>query len=139
MKKIKDILEKKIRGDSTYVATVVSIAMLLLVFMGLLYVFGGTISQNEVERVHRKYLLAMEREGYLSNTNKANLTSDLQNLGCSNINITGSLVPVGYGNTITLKVECDLEMKQLIFSGRNAAAGRRLTHLVIEKSGTALY
>lgn len=139
MKKIKDILEKKIRGDSTYVATVVSIAMLLLVFMGLLYVFGGTVSQNEVERVHRKYLLAMEREGYLSNTNKANLTSDLQNLGCSNINITGSLVPVGYGNTITLKVECDLEMKQLIFSGRNAAAGRRLTHLVIEKSGTALY
>lgn len=139
MKTLKNLMKKKIRGDSTYVATVLSIFMIMVVFMGLLYVFGGTISQNEVERVQRKYLLAMEREGYLSDVNRANLTNELTNMGCSNIVITGSLVPVGYGNTIVLRVECDMQVKALVFSGGNARAGRRMTHVVIEKSGTALY
>ena len=139
MKKLKSMLNKNIRGDSAYVATVVSVFMIMVVFMGLLYVYGGTIRQNEVERVQRKYLLAMEREGYLSDVNRANLTAELANMGCSNIVITGSLVPVGYGNTIVLKVECDLEVKALIFGGSGAQAGRRTIHVVIEKSGTALY
>lgn len=139
MKKLKSVMNKNIRGDSTYVATVLSIFMIMVVFMGLLYVFGGTISRNDVERVQRKYLLAMEREGYLSDVNRANLTAELTNMGCSNISITGSLVPVGYGNTIVLKVECDLEVKALIFGGSGAQAGRRTIHVVIEKSGTALY
>ena len=139
MKKLKELMNKNIHGDSTYVATVISIFMIMIVFMGLLYVYGETINRNEVERVHRKYLLAMEREGYLSDVNRANLTSDLTNLGCSNIVITGSLVPVGYGNTIVLKVECDLEVKALAFSVGGAQTGRRITHVVIEKSGTALY
>lgn len=139
MKMLKKLCKKKLRGDSSYVATMVSLVMIVIVFMGLLYVFGESISRNEVERVHRKYLLAMEREGYLSDVNKTNLTIDLQNLGCSNITISGSLIPVGYGNTITLKIECDLEVKQLVFSNGSAQAGRRLRHIVIEKSGTALY
>ena len=139
MKKLKELMNKKVRGDSTYVATVVSLFMIMVIFMGMLYVYGGTISRNEVERVQRKYLLAMEREGYLSSTNKANRTQELTNMGCSNIVITGSLTPVGYGNTIVLKIECDLEVKALVFQGNKARAGRRTTHVVIEKSGTALY
>lgn len=136
---LKKLWKKKLHGDFTFAATIISVVMLTVIFMGLLYVYGESISRNEVDRVHRKYLLAMEREGYLSSTNMANLTSDLQNRGCSNITISGSLVPVGYGNTITLKVECDLEVEQIVFTGGSAAAGRRLRHIVIEKSGTALY
>lgn len=139
MKKLKLVMNKNICGDSAYVATVVSIFMIMVVFVGLLYVYGGTISRNEVERVQRKYLLAMEREGYLSDVNRANLEAELTNMGCSNISITGSLVPVGYGNTIVLRVECDLEVQALVFGGSRPQAGRRTTHVVIEKSGTALY
>ena len=139
MGKSKKVFSKKAKGDSAYLATLVSISMLLILVVGLLYVYGETISRNEVERVHRKYMLAMEREGYLSSTNMANLTNDLTSLGCSNINISGSLSPVGYGNTITLKIECDLEVKKITITAAGGVAGRGLRHIVIEKSGTALY
>ena len=139
MKKLRSLLRKKIRGESAYVASILAVFMLFAVFVAMLYVYGGTIKRNEVERVQRKYLLTMEREGYLSSTNQANLTNELTNLGCSNIVISGSLTPVGYGNTIVLKIECDLEVKALVMSGNDMQAGRRTTHVVIEKSGTALY
>ena len=100
--------------------------------------YGGTIKRNEVERVQRRYLLTMEREGYLTSTNRANLTTELTNLGCRNITISGSLTPVGYGNTIILRVECDLDVNALVFSGNRAQSGRRTLHVVIEKSGTTL-
>ena len=139
MKKLKVLMKKKIRGESAYIASFLSIFMIFTIFVVMLYVFGGTIKRNEVERVQRKYLLTMEREGYLSSTNEANLVAELTNMGCSNIVISGSLTPVGYGNTIVLRIECDLELKEIAVVGNSIQGGRRTTHVVIEKSGTALY
>lgn len=139
MKTVRKMLQKKVKGDASYIATLVSITMLLILVVGLLYVFGEVVSRNEVERVHRKYLLAMERDGYLTDVGQNNLTMDLERLGCSNIVISGSLSPVGYGNTITLKIECDLEVRKMNFTATGAQGGRGLRHIVIEKSGTALY
>ncbi len=59
----------------------------------------------QVDQVARKYLLRMETMGYLTETDRVNMTQELLSLGVSDPDYTGSTVnPVGYGEAITLMI-----------------------------------
>lgn len=133
------LFKKKVMGDSAYIATMISVWMILIFAFGFMYLYGEAVGRNDVERVPREYILAMEREGYLSNANRIRLINELSAMGCTNIVVTGSLSPVGYGNTVTLRIECDLRVRGLVIDGDGAKVEGRQMHIVMEESGTALY
>jgi len=137
---IKKIVRKKIKGDSTYLSTIICIGVICILLVGMVYAFSEIVKTNEVERIHRKYLLSMEREGYLSASNEALLLAELAAVNVSNIDLTGtSKTPVGYGNQVRLVIKGDLEVDRLAFGGGWATAQKGVRHIEMDKTGTALY
>ena len=141
----KKIASSKTKGDSTYVATMISIFVLVGLFAALFLSFAQISSQNKIERTYRQYLLVMETQGCLTASAKAQLIADLTALGLTNIDLTGtSETPVAYGGTITLHIEGDL-VKDAIKEGTATGGGKTLVkgqeviHIDITKTGTALY
>lgn len=133
-------IRKKTKGDSTYLATLIAIFVILVLFTSLFYVYAQIQKQNKVERVYRQYLLEMETKGYLTSSAKARLISDLTACGVENIDLTGtSQSPVGYGQPVYLCIKGDLKVDRLNFVGSNASKGQGVMHIDIKKSGTALY
>lgn len=135
------LLLHKEKGNSTYVATLISIFMMVVLFLVLFLNYAQITNQNKVERVYRKYLLRMETEGCLTASMEGELVAELTSLGLKNISLSGSSnSPVGYGGEITLHIEGDLPVDQIKF-GANASPARvkEDVHVSITKTGTALY
>ncbi len=134
--KIKRFFSKKVEGMSDYISAVIAIFCLLAFFMAMVYAYGGMLAENNVHRLNRKYLLSMEREGYLNDADLISLQTELTALGATNININGtSRTEVGYGNTVVLRIECDIPISEIVNFNRVG----RIKHVVVEKEGTALY
>ncbi len=137
---IKRIKENKTNGDSTFVSTLICIFWILVVFIVLLNIFGEAVKLSDVERIHRRYLLAMEREGFLSATNVTQLKGELSAVGVTNIDLSGtSMSPVGYGGTVYLVIKGDVEVDRTVFIGGSPSNQRGVRHFEKKKTGTALY
>lgn len=137
---INKIRNKKIDGDSTFISSLVCIFWIIIIFVALLNIYGEAVRLSEVERIHRRYLLAMEREGYLSAANVTQLTAELDAAGVVNIDLTGtSLSPVGYGGTVYLVIEGDLIVDTTVVVSGSPATQEGARHFEKTKSGTALY
>lgn len=73
-----------------------------------------THNKNQIDLIQRQYLLRMESQGCLTNSDKANLISDLENIGVKNITVDSSCSnKVKYGDYITLKFTADIPIKVL--------------------------
>lgn len=130
--------KRKVRGESTYVATLVALMVLMLFVVSTIYSYSNVVKQNKVVRIERQYLLKMEKEGYLTESDKALLLQDLTDAKLTNIDLSGtSMSPVGYGNTVTLSVCGDLEVNRINFAMSSKEQG--VIHIEIKKTGTALY
>lgn len=58
----------------------------------------------------RKYMLQMETVGFLESRKEEELTSELEELGISEISLEGTTIdPVSYGEEITLRIRGKLE------------------------------
>ena len=136
---MRKLLSKKVHGGAEIIAAIVGIFLLIVLFVALFYVDCDYYRKNDIHRVHRSYLLDMEREGYLTAANKTSLVNELEKIGCQNIVITANDTPVGYGNKVTLKIECDIKTTRLKFNNSDAEAESVLKHVSYKKSGTALY
>jgi len=137
---MKKLLLKKTKGDSTYVATLIAIFVIVILFMALFYSFAQIQQQNKVVRVYRQYLMEMETQGYLTPGAKTRLTAELTALGVSNLDFTGtSLAPVGYGQPVTIHIQGDLAVSQLNFATSTPRKNGGTIHIDMEYSGTALY
>lgn len=143
--RFKKLFDKKTKGDSTYVATMISIFVLVGLFAALFYTFAQISTQNKIERTYRQYLLVMETQGQLTSSAKAQLIADLTALGMENIDLTGtSESPVAYGGTVTLHISGDLSVDRVKTGtasggGNTLVKGREVIHIDITKTGTALY
>lgn len=136
----KIVMSKKTKGDSTFLATLVAIFVMIVFFMSMFYVYAQIATQNKVERTYRQYLLRMEREGYLTTAEKSSLISDLTALGVKNIDLSGTSVsPVAYGGEITLHIVGDLEVDKIVYTGVTWQRQKGDVHIDILKTGTALY
>ena len=135
-KKLKELFGRKVEGLSQYVSALIALVCILVFFMAMVYELNANSVVNNVQRINRKYLLSMEKEGYLTPEKQALLIAELTAAGASNIVLDGtSLSPVGYGNVVTLKIECDVTVYGIV----DMRKAGRLRHVIIEKDGTALY
>lgn len=131
---------KRVRGLSQYLATLVAIATLVTFFVAMVYQYGAILKENDIHRIHRKYLLSMEREGYLTPSYETALRNELAAYGAYNVNLSGtSISPVGYGNIVVLRIECDVTIDQLTMSTLFGSNTGGVRHVIVEKDSTALY
>lgn len=133
-------LKQKTEGASTYVATMICIFAMFLMFLALFLNYSQIVGQNKVERVYRQYLLRMEREGYLTDSDRASLVTELTALGVENISLSGtSLSAVGYGNEVRLCITGQMKVDVLKFTDGKPGRGEDTIDVNINKTGTALY
>lgn len=137
---LQDFKKEKTDGASTYVATLISIFVMIILFLALFLNYAQVVNQNKVERIYRQYLLRMEREGYLTAADRTSLVAELEAVGLKNIDLSGtSMTAVGYGGEVRLCINGDLEIDKIEFAGGSPARKKGEIHIEIERTGTALY
>lgn len=97
---------KKSKGNVLdFLTIIITILAMSIIVMAYLECTSLMMKKLEVSQISRKYILKMETEGYLSAQNKTNLLKELQDMGVSGIDISGTtLQPVTYGDAIYLKI-----------------------------------
>lgn len=86
------------------------IPLFSVVMVGLLSVMFANWSNNinkksQIDTIARSYLLRMEAQGYLNSADETQLNNELDKLGVSSINLTGTTKSkVEYGNKIVLSI-----------------------------------
>lgn len=137
---MKKIIRKNVKGDSTYLATIIASFFIIVLFIGCLDIFGEAIKINDVTRIHRRYLIKMERDGCLTAAEQTAMIAELEALGVTNISLAGtSFVPVGYSNPVRLVITCDVPVSQVNLTGTSPTSERSTRNVTIDKTATALY
>lgn len=107
---------KKIKGESAFIASLISLGVLCLFFAFFLSTFVHIDKKQELENCLRKYVLAMEADGFLKNSNQILLEKELEDSGMTSGTISfegSSLSKVQYGEFIILKVQGNIEVPVL--------------------------
>lgn len=93
----------------------ITILAMTIVVMVYLECTELMLKKLEVSQVSRKYILKMETEGYLSQENKTQMLTELEELGLQNVDVSGTtLYPVDYGDTITLEIKGGFKRNMLV-------------------------
>lgn len=103
------MIEKKEDGGATVVAAMLMNVIGIIVFYLIVTLMIDNTKimdlRNEIYAINDSYLELMMSEGYLTGDDQKNLTAQLQALGVSELDYTGTtLSPVEYGETISLKI-----------------------------------
>jgi hypothetical protein len=95
--------------------TLLAITILMMAFMDTMSLLD---TKTQISQLTRKVMLEMETTGYLSGEEKTRFLGDLEALGVTKIDLSGSTVnEVGYGNPITLSVKGMIVGKDLHLEG----------------------
>ena len=133
------LIKRKTKGDGAYIATLISILFILILILGIVLSYSQMSKQNKVERIARRYLLEMEKTGYLKDTGRADLIADLTEAGVESIDLSDTTFSaVEYGGVVTLRIRGNLKVEQLIF-GDTISKGEGVVHVDITKTVTALF
>lgn len=125
-------MRKKSQGNVMNLVTIgLSILAMTIVVTAYLQCTELMLKKTEVSQVSRKYILKMETEGYLSQSNENALIQELRNLGVQNIDLTGTTQsPVTYGDTIILSIRGNIRMNMVdveeVWNGGNSTRTLKL-------------
>lgn len=121
---------------------------MIVVFLGILSFFIIILaSMNDISaidkyieanRVARKYMLKVESSGYLNQDNANKLKNELENLGLSNINLSGTtMTEVNNGEDVYLDIKYDEKVKEIGIDGFNIRFKNKIKTVEIPLSSTA--
>ena len=101
-----------------FLPAIVVIVLLAVLWTGSMVTASNIDRSNAIHQVARTYLLQMETDGYLTETNKVQMLADLANLDMVGIDLAGTTVTdVGYGNQIRLVIKGKVNLKDVRFRG----------------------
>lgn len=114
--KVKRLIFKKKEASSTYLTVWVSVMAVFILIMLNVNTATNINRFRIVNQIGREYLLRMESDGYLTPEDRTDLETELDALGyVNNITISAPLSEVAYGQQITLKIQYDIELKDMNF------------------------
>lgn len=88
------------------ISTLIAILPLLALMVYSILLFAQVNVKQRVEWSLREYMLSMEVDGYLTNTNKSLLINKLSDLGVTEISFEDTTIyKVNYGESIVLHVK----------------------------------
>lgn len=113
------MLKRKDMGTlDQFLPAIVVIVLLAVLWTGSMVTASNIDRSNAIHQVARTYLLQMETDGYLTETNKVQMLSDLAKLDMVGIDLSGTTVTdVGYGNQIRLVIKGKVNLKDVRFRG----------------------
>lgn len=134
-------LIKKKRKASVLENTLVMFVNLILVCAFLVIVFGafsGVSDKWGMRQVAREYMLIMETEGYLNDTDQAALKAELESYGLYNISFSGTTTrEVDYGERIYLCISGTYDDNILSFAGAISKYTTNPSQITIKRQTTA--
>ena len=134
-------LIKKKRKASVLENTLVMFVNLILVCAFLVIVFGafsGVSDKWGMRQVAREYMLIMETEGYLNDTDQAALKAELESYGLYNISFSGTTTrEVDYGERIYLCISGTYDDNILSFAGAISKYTTNPSQITINRQTTA--
>ena len=121
------------------------IPMLGIIFAFVIMLYGIHYSKtiivyNNANQLARKYILKMEREGFLSDINVIKLKGEIEDLGCNAVDISRSTTEkVNYGDDVELIISFTQPMKTIDIQGFSFSTKTEEVPITITKSSTAKY
>lgn len=138
-----DTKRKKLKtkkGEMPDYAIMISLSLLacFIVMLSSINFIGAIDKHLEIHRVARNYMLKIESHGYLSQDNATKLQENLENMGLSNINLSGTTMnKVNNGDDIQLDVHYDQTIKEIEINKFNIVLKNEVKHNEVELSSTA--
>ncbi len=117
MGKMKRFIVKKQEASITYLSVFIAVMAVFLLIMLDVHTSVNINRFREVNQIGREYLLRMESDGCLTPEDRDDLETALRGTGyVKNVTISAPVTPAAYGQEITLKIEYDIELKEMNFT-----------------------
>lgn len=114
---IKDFIIKKRDGSEFVEAAFCMFATLfMLIFLGLGYAVWQTQFNlnDKVDLIQTAYMKRMEATGYLTDSDKTNLTHELEDAGFASVDLTGStIVNQEYGKPVQIRISGQIDFASI--------------------------
>ncbi len=123
-----------------FLSIMITILAMSIMVMAYLECTDLMLKKLEIGQISRKYILKMETEGYLKESDKVSLLRELKEAGMSGIDLSGTtLQPVTYGDAIYLKIQGDIAGKVIETSDEmwRSGFGSAVFRVEEEKMSTA--
>lgn len=138
--KLRSIVLKKKDGrvDKQVSLTIAMMVMGIMLIM-MSHTFNDMEAKNNIEHVGRNYMLRIESNGYLDKEDERGMIGELQALGVTNINTTGTTKSKpGYGNQCSLNVNGKYNLTVLdVISIFNVKESKKAVDVSIDKKSTS--
>jgi len=109
---------KRVKGDANMISTLIALLPLLALLSYALLLFGQVNVKQRAEWSLREYILAMEVDGYLKDTNKTALIRKLSDLGVTDISFEDTTMSqADYGDRIVLHVKGRIKVPVMLDTG----------------------
>lgn len=137
---IKNILNRRKKGN--IVGEAATTLMAIIVFSVILWLginqSKESVRVTELQKLGRQYIINMETNGFLDDSNRNQLISSLENLGAKNISLAGTTTnKTTYGNQINLMISADMEVESLNLKGLNVSKEKQIVRFDRSWSSTA--
>ncbi len=140
--KLKDRINKKENGIiGDLLPSLITLFAVFFIIMMYINISENVERKNRIDMLARQYIIRMETFGKLTSSDKDRLKLELEGLGCSNIDFTGtSLTEVGYGNQVTLMIHGKMPVKSVWWlQGLNSERKLSMEPFVVYKASTGKY
>lgn len=132
---------KKKEGDiQDFILQMIGIVICFIMMLCGIDYADTVIKYNDANEIARKYILRMEAKGYLASDDQAELESDMDDKGFSNISLANSTTTqVHYGEEVKLVINFQETVKAFKLENFKLEVTNDNKNLTITKASTALY
>ncbi len=141
-RKLKSIVLKKKDGRvDKQVSLTLSMMVMSIMLIMMSNTFNDMEAKNNIEHVGRNYMLRIESNGYLDKEDERGMIGELQALGVTNINTTGTTKSkLGYGKQCNLNVNGKYNLTVLdVINIFNVEENKEAVDISIDKKSTSKY
>lgn len=133
---------KKKNGEvHQFIIQMIGIILSFAILLYATYYLSTIIIYNNINQTARKYILKMEKQGYLESSDKFNIISELENDNISSVDVTisseGKSEKVKYGEEVKITIDCKVNQKTIDFSDFSFKTTESTQSLVVSKASTA--
>ena len=124
-----------------FMPSILSVLMLGIIGIVFLNWMSDLDSRDRLDSLAREYILRMETQGCLTDTDSQELIQELSDMGMEQISLEGTTTgKVGYGNQVILQIQGMIRQKQHRLSGfAGLNQTEVLTPVRLRKASTAKY
>lgn len=155
---MKKLLIKKNKGNGDMIASILTLFALFIFTMVFMWNIVDTYARLQVDQVARKYILRIESEGTLTDTDLESCIAELKKIGAvsqvpedkkvisvkatSGKTVLTSSTTAGYGNPIRLEISATIKVHGFDTTASGSIFGNfksRITTCSVVKESTAKY